>query len=163
MRLRDTQLSRSMPVELRFWSKVDIRGDDECWPWLGAVSNEYGAFGYEGRSHRHQRIAFILSGGELPDGYNVDHTCMNTMCANPAHLRAVDPRTSAVENCRSPVAINAAKTRCLNGHPLAGTNLVIIAVRIKKNRHGTPVDRISRRRVCLTCKPSAARAHNRVA
>lgn len=28
----------------RFWTKVDVRGPDECWPWLAAITDGYGRF-----------------------------------------------------------------------------------------------------------------------
>lgn len=28
---------KKRPIEERFWEKVDKRGDDECWIWLGAT------------------------------------------------------------------------------------------------------------------------------
>ena len=35
-----------LPEHPRFWSKVDIRGDNECWPWT-AYRNPSG-YGYRG-------------------------------------------------------------------------------------------------------------------
>jgi len=33
-----------MTLEMRFWEKVDRRGDLECWPWLGVTVKGYGIF-----------------------------------------------------------------------------------------------------------------------
>ena len=52
----------------RFWSKVDKRGPDECWPWLGhCQKGGYGQFGSGGGRLTH-RIAYELLVGELTRG-----------------------------------------------------------------------------------------------
>ena len=73
----------------RFWSKVDIKSDNECWPWTAAVRNKkegYGAFWYHGRHHPAQRIALFLSTGVLETILEVCHKCDNPGCCNPSHL-----------------------------------------------------------------------------
>lgn len=35
------------------------------------------------------RLSYILFVGEIPDGYVIDHLCLNQHCVNPAHLQAV--------------------------------------------------------------------------
>lgn len=72
----------------RFWSKVDIRGDNECWPWLaGRDQNDYGEFWCHGRLHKANRIALMLKlCRELLPGMMALHTCDNPICCNPAHL-----------------------------------------------------------------------------
>ena len=79
------------PLAERFWEKVDKRGPDECWPWLGAtVEKGYGAFHVrkEGRDIQvgAHRMAFVLSNGTLKDSDNVLHRCDNPPCCNPSHL-----------------------------------------------------------------------------
>lgn len=73
----------------RFWPEVEIRGDNECWPWKAAVRREnegYGAFWMNGRHHPANRVALQLSGVEVPDGMAACHKCDNPRCCNPAHL-----------------------------------------------------------------------------
>lgn len=73
----------------RFWSKVDRRGDGECWPWKAAVRNKqegYGAFWLDGRHQPSNRVALLLSGVLAPDDMKACHRCDNPACCNPAHL-----------------------------------------------------------------------------
>lgn len=70
----------------RFWEKVDIRGEDECWLWLGGIPDRYGEFYDSGRMKKAHRVAYELSNGPIPDGLEILHTCDNPPCINPKHL-----------------------------------------------------------------------------
>lgn len=75
----------------RFWSKVDVRGADECWNWIaGKFSNGYGSFAVDGASYGAHVIAFQISKGRAPrEGYEVAHApviCHTRACCNFAHL-----------------------------------------------------------------------------
>jgi len=74
----------------RFWSKVDKRGPDECWPWLGAVNKKgYGTIRSAGRGspilYAHQ-VAVVLDGTVIPAGMMVHHNCGMRLCMNRKHL-----------------------------------------------------------------------------
>ena len=76
-----------MPFEMRFWSKVAIRTDDECWPWLGSRDPKgYGKIsGGPGLETLVHRLAFGLSRGRYPT-LQVLHHCDNPGCCNPDHV-----------------------------------------------------------------------------
>jgi hypothetical protein len=68
-----------------FWSKVDIRGEDDCWEWQGGKDKDgYGTVKRDGKSLRSNRVAYELVFGEPQ--HNVLHSCDNPACCNPNHL-----------------------------------------------------------------------------
>ena len=70
----------------RFWSHVDVRTPDECWPWTGGKSSKgYGRFYYDGRHRTASRVAYELENSPLGSA-EARHTCDNPPCCNPAHL-----------------------------------------------------------------------------
>lgn len=74
-------------LKKRFWSKVDIRGTDECWPWIAWRNNKnYGCFRFGKKDTSSSRVAYILTFGEIPDNLEVCHKCDNPPCCNPSHL-----------------------------------------------------------------------------
>lgn len=81
---RIKMLNESFPE--RFWSGVDKRDSDGCWPWTRTVGNHgYGAI-FKGKQLRTHRIAYELSNGKIPEGMCVLHKCDNRKCCNPSHL-----------------------------------------------------------------------------
>jgi hypothetical protein len=74
--------------ELRFWSYVDIRADEECWPWVGATDGRgYGRFWFDGRTIQAHRFAYEAALGEtIPADHYGCHSCDYPPCCNPAHV-----------------------------------------------------------------------------
>lgn len=71
-----------------------------CRLWTGKTSKRRNS-GLDGRitmringrhvSKRAHRVSYEVFKGPIPDGYDVDHCCVNTLCIEPTHLDAVTP------------------------------------------------------------------------
>ncbi|KTR02531.1 hypothetical protein NS184_15540 [Curtobacterium luteum] len=91
----------------RFWAKVDKSGD--CWNWQAATMRGYGIFRIDGGNQVAHRISYKWAHGSIPAQAEVDHTCFNRGCVNPAHLRLLDHqengqnRSSANSNSKTGV------------------------------------------------------------
>ena len=76
----------------RFWSKVDVRGPDECWPWLAHCEVKgYGRFncggGGSGVIVKASQVAcFLTHGWPDPPTLHALHDCDNPICCNGTHL-----------------------------------------------------------------------------
>lgn len=109
-----------------FWSKVDLRGEDECWPWLGAVVAKDGRGIFSANGQRIIAPRFSLSlkiGSAMLVGQFACHSCDNPNCVNPAHLWVGDAKSNAVDASNKGRLANQKKTICVAGHPLSGDNL----------------------------------------
>jgi len=71
----------------RFWSKVDKKGEDECWEWLGSkIPDGYGNMKISSGVILSHRFCYELTYGKVPRSMCVCHTCDNPPCCNPKHL-----------------------------------------------------------------------------
>lgn len=73
----------------RFWSKVNRT--QRCWLWTGSLDGRgYGKFilwkGGKHTYHIASRIAWQISNGPIPDGFQVCHKCDNPKCVRVGHL-----------------------------------------------------------------------------
>lgn len=94
----------------RLFSKIAIAGPNDCWEWKASPNKgNKGGYGQlvwkvkdeNGKTKQVHLLSHRLmwehhNGRPLPDCMEPDHTCVNTLCNNPAHLEAVTHH----ENCR---------------------------------------------------------------
>lgn len=95
----------------RFLAKIDRRGADECWPWIGGSRiRGYGWFHYilkpSPRGCLAHRFSWTLENGPIPDGLDILHSCDNPPCCNPGHLSL----GTQLENARDMVERGRSKT-----------------------------------------------------
>jgi hypothetical protein len=82
----------------RFWPKVQILGENDCWNWIASANPRFG-YGQIGCRYRElgmeddrrtmarsHRVAWFLRNGAIPNGLMVLHRCDNVRCCNPTHL-----------------------------------------------------------------------------
>lgn len=118
-------------IEARFWSHVDRRGDDECWPWTAYVDKKgYGIFRVEeGTNTPAHRWAYDRFVATVPAEMTIDHVkdkgCTRKDCVNfLVHLEVVTRAENTMRGGGAG-AVNARKTHCIRGHEFTPSNTMI--------------------------------------
>ena len=98
--------------------QVESRFDDECWEWPTLNANGYGVLWYKGVVRKAHVLAYILRYGDVPQGLELDHTCLNKGCYNSDHVEPVTRKENAQRNPNW----TGNRTECPSGHPYSLQN-----------------------------------------
>ena len=90
----------------RFEGKYEKIPFTTCWIWTSTAHPSrggklYGTISSGGKGGHHlyaHRVAHEIYKGPIPEGYEVDHLCGETLCVNPDHLEAVTTQTNALRS-----------------------------------------------------------------
>jgi predicted XRE-type DNA-binding protein len=75
------------PIELRLWEKINKLSINECWPWMGSLTDKgYGRLTNNRRISLAHRLVFESVKGKIPSDIFVCHKCDNPRCCSPRHL-----------------------------------------------------------------------------
>lgn len=113
-------------IVARFWSLVDQRGSDECWPYRKACNGKgYGRFKIASYQTAHaNRVAWAIANGRDPGEMLVRHSCDNPPCCNPAHLLLGTHQ----QNAQDKVERGRCNPRPMNGENNANARLTVAQV-----------------------------------
>jgi hypothetical protein len=129
----------------RFAAKVQQKGADECWPWLGCKVHGYGQVQIGGRRRRAHQVALELAGVQRPSSQHFAcHLCDNPGCVNPAHIWWGTHQENMRDMSGKGRHKNQRKTHCKRGHLLTEDNCLPSKLRIGQ-------------RVCSICQNEARR------
>jgi hypothetical protein len=158
---------KAQPWKVRFWLKIDKNGPvpsyrpelGPCWIWTGTLFpvTGYGGLKINGRMVGAHCLSYKIHKGRIPKGKEIDHLCRVRKCVNPDHLEAVTHKVNTLRGF-GPAAVNARKTHCPQGHPLAGYNALILKVRGKVVGRSCRTCRVKRTRKWVSI-PKNHRAH----
>jgi hypothetical protein len=76
----------------------------------------YVARPFRGRMEQVHRIVWIKANGPIPNGYEVDHTCLVRACIELTHLRLLTHQQNLLASPNTLSGANARKTHCPQGH-----------------------------------------------
>lgn len=105
----------------------------------------YATISVHGHSYRLHRVAYVLFVDIAPDTLECDHLCNIRGCFNPSHIEMASHRVNTLRST-NPLAQNALKTHCPQGHEYTFENTV---------RHQKGY------RSCKTCSRIRSNARNR--
>ena len=90
--------------------------NDVCW-FTGL--HEHRGYAYiksEGRTQRAHRVFYKSIVGDIPEGLELDHLCLNRNCVNPFHLEPVTGEENIKRQLANSVKISGGHRTCKRGH-----------------------------------------------
>jgi len=93
---------RIRPPQERFWAKVSEPNSNGCREWIGRRNRDgYGQFYFNGGMVSAYKWLWERINGPTPSGRELDHTCRNRACVEPAHLEPVSHRVNIKRGVRA--------------------------------------------------------------
>jgi hypothetical protein len=122
---------------------VDVRGDDECWPWLGHKSRGYGF--YCSKRYVHREV-YEREHGPIPKGMLVIHKLPGLPCCNPRHLKLATGRERTWRSFRDGTRTDVSdELRMLAPAKVRAIRRAYAKLpKMKSHRLGRPVERAHR-------------------
>ncbi|MGV9579737.1 HNH endonuclease signature motif containing protein [Streptomyces sp. NPDC003509] len=85
-----------IPRDLTYFRTRSTENEAGCWIWRATRPARNGqpyaaAVKMPTGMMSAYRAAYVALTGPIPEGYEIDHTCCDGRCVNPAHLEAVTP------------------------------------------------------------------------
>jgi hypothetical protein len=88
--------------QTRFSANVNTDAENGCWEWLGTKNDVgYGLFRTRGESFYAHRVSYESYFGPIPNEAIIMHSCNNSLCVNPTHLRAGNKKANAIHTSMS--------------------------------------------------------------
>ena len=103
---RDTRPAAPVEIHSSIAGRYDVHDETGCWVWTGYADRNGYARTYDPsrpksrRTEWAHRVSYEHHKGPIPDRYEVDHVCQNTLCVNPSHLEAVTKAEHAARTMR---------------------------------------------------------------
>ena len=91
-----SQVQRHGEKADRFWDQVDKDGPlpelrpelGQCWVWKEGSAFTYNGYGRFDNGKAHVK-GYIIQGGVIPRGFDLDHLCRTRACIRKSHLEPV--------------------------------------------------------------------------
>lgn len=88
---------RRARIAAKIEARIEIDPATGCWVWTGPTSGTGRGGGYprmslDGQTVAVHIVAWTNAHGFVPGRKQLDHTCRNRLCVNPAHLELVTHR-----------------------------------------------------------------------
>lgn len=113
---------------------VDMGYSTPCWLYAqqdGRITpHRYVSIGIQGKVYKWHRALYVLFVDAVPLDLECDHLCNIPACGNPSHIEITTHRRNTLRSS-NPLALNAKKTHCPQGHEYSTDNLVDSAPNVR--------------------------------